>query len=118
MSIRRAIEASALPLDDITHEVDALVVALQGHAARAQRILEFLAEETPDELRERVRRRLTRLLEEMDHVVTTLQTVHAEILVTDGLEQGALAGQLSELRAKVQTVSAGLEEAFARASDR
>ena len=62
---------------------------------------------------ERLQRRLTRLLEEMDNVVTTLQTVQAELLVTDGLGQAELAGQVSALRENVQAVSAGLEDAFA-----
>ena len=61
---------------------------------------------------ERLQRRLTRLLEEMDNVVTTLQTVQAELLVTDGLGQAELAGQVSALRENVQAVSAGLEDAY------
>jgi hypothetical protein len=137
-AIRLAVEESASPLDDVAHEVEALVSALEGHAARAQRMWAFLAEESPAALRgrvarepsdavrtaleaklvalERLERRLNRLLEEMDHVVATLETVHAEILATDGLEQGTLAGQVSTLRENVQAVSAGLEDAFARAT--
>jgi len=125
-----------VPLDDVVSEVDALVLALEAHAARAQRIRDFLHDESPDDLRariaaepsdavkvaleaklsalERLQRRLTRLFEEMDHVVATLQTVHAEILVTDGLGQTELAGQVSVLRENVQAVSAGLEDAFAQ----
>ena len=54
----------------------------------------------------------------MDHVVATLQTVQAEILASDdleqaALEQGPLASQISELRLKVEVMSAGLEETFA-----
>jgi len=135
-SIRAAVEASTVPLDDVVSEVDALVLALEAHAARAQRIRDFLHDESPDDLRariaaepsdavkvaleaklsalERLQRRLTRLFEEMDHVVATLQTVHAEILVTDGLGQTELAGQVSVLRENVQAVSAGLEDAFAQ----
>ena len=111
------------------------MLALDGHASRAQRIRVFLAEESPAQLRERIarepsdavrtaleaklaaldrlQRRLTRLLEQMDHVVATLRTVHAEILAIEGLEPGTLAGQVSELRANVQIVLAGLEDAFA-----
>ena len=48
----------------------------------------------------------------MDNVVATLQTVHAEILAADGLEQSTLGGQVSALRENVQAVSAGLEDAF------
>ena len=120
--------------DDVIREVDALVIALQTHAERAQRMTDFLREESVDELAqriaaepsatvraaleakhaalERLQRRLTRLLEEMDNVVTTLQTVHAEILAVDGLEQSTLAGQVSVLRENVQAASAGLEDAF------
>ena len=83
---------------------------------RAQRIHVFLAEESPAELAARIARtppgaaqkaleakldalnrlqqRLDRLLGEMDHVVTTLQTVQAEILAERrAIEQGALAGR-------------------------
>lgn len=120
--------------DDVTREVDALVLALQGHAERAQRITDFLREESPAQVAERIavepshtvrtaleakhaalerlQRRLTRLLEEMDNVVTTLQIVQAELLVTDGLGQAELAGQVSALRENVQAVSAGLEDAY------
>jgi hypothetical protein len=112
-SIRHAIETSDSPLEEVTREIDVLVLALEGHAARAQRIHEFLAGDVAAEPRERVQRRLTQLFEEMDRVVVALQTVHAEILVTDGLEQSALAQQISDLRADVQAVSAGLEAAFA-----
>jgi hypothetical protein len=53
----------------------------------------------------------------MDHVVATLQTLHAEILSAEGiddvLEGRALASQVSELRAQVRIRTAGLEETFA-----
>ena len=50
----------------------------------------------------------------MDHVVATLQTVHAEILVTDGLEpERRSPARSAVLRENVQAVSAGLEDAFA-----
>jgi hypothetical protein len=99
----------------------------------------FLGQESPEELERRIseeprapvraaleakhtaltrlRDRLDGLLAEMDHVVATLQTVQPEILATDGIEQAleerALASQVSELRAKVRIMSAGLEESFA-----
>jgi hypothetical protein len=95
---------------DVTREVDALVFALQGHAERAQRICDFLAEKPaadPAALG-RLSARLDAMLTEMDQVVTTLQTVRAQLLATDGLEQELIA----DLRARVQAVSAGLEDAF------
>jgi hypothetical protein len=107
-AIHRAVEESGLGLDDVTQEVDALVLALQGHAARAQRIADFRSDEAPDAVRERMRARLTRLLDEMDHVVTALRTLHAEILIADDLD----GDQIVALRDGVQAVSAGLEAAF------
>jgi hypothetical protein len=116
-AIRAAIAESRSPLDDVTGEVDALVAAIEAHAVRAQRIHGFLADEgavaaDPDSLA-RVRQRLDRLLAEMDQVVGALRTVQAEILASDGIEEAALASQVFELRARVQTTSEGLEEAFA-----
>jgi hypothetical protein len=61
----------------------------------------------------RLQQRLDGLLAELDHVVLTLQTVQAEILATDGLDDRLLAGQVSDLRENVQLMAAGLEEAFA-----
>jgi hypothetical protein len=134
-SIRAAIADTPSALEDVSAEVDALVVAMQADAVRAQRIHEFLAQESPAELDQRiagersdavrvaleskreavarVQQRLDRLLAELDHVVVTLQTVEAEILATGGLDDRALAGQVSELRVNVQLMAEGLEEAFA-----
>jgi hypothetical protein len=108
-AIHRAVEESGLGLDDVTQEVDALVLALQGHAARAQRIADFRSDDAPDAIRERMRTRLTRLLDEMNHVVTALRTLHAEILLADDLD----GDQIVALRSRVQAAAAALEEAFA-----
>jgi hypothetical protein len=134
-SIHEAIAGSASPLVDVASEVDALVAAMQTDALRAQRIHEFLAADPPAALERRIgsepsdavraalsakrdavlrlQQRLDRLLSELDHVVVTLQTVQAEILATDGLDDRALAGQVSEVRVNAQLIAAGLEEAFA-----
>jgi hypothetical protein len=133
-SIRAAIEGNRSPLEDVSAEVDALVRAMQADAVRAQRIHEFLAQESPAEIERRMReeneavraalgakldavnrlkQRLDGMLAELDHVVVTLQTVQAEILATDGLDDRLLAGQVSDLRENVQVMAAGLEEAFA-----
>jgi hypothetical protein len=138
-AIHAAIDSSRSPLAGVAVEVDALLAAMNADAARAQRIHGFLAGESLQALRRRIeqedrphvrsalegkltaltrlRGRLDDLLAEMDHVVATLQTVQAEILAADDLEQAAhdelLAGRVSELRAQVEIVSAGLEESFA-----
>jgi chromosome segregation ATPase len=138
-SIQAALEASRSPLAGVSREVDALVAAIEADAVRAQRIHSFLDEESPAELERRIgeearapvrealeakaraltrlQERLDRLLAEMDHAITAVQTVHAEILAADdldhGIDDGALADQVSELRAKVQIMSTGLDEALA-----
>jgi hypothetical protein len=137
-AIHAAIDSSRSPLAGVAGEVDALLAAMNADAGRAQRIHGFLAGESLPALRRRIeqeerahvrsalegkltaltrlRGRLDDLLAEMDHVVATLQTVQAEILAADDLEQAAhdeaLAGRVSELRAQVEIVSAGLEESF------
>jgi hypothetical protein len=66
----------------LMHEVEALVEALRPSVAQAQRIDDALLRSTGP-ARERLRARLDQLLDEIDQVVATLETVHAEILVSD-----------------------------------
>lgn len=137
-AIHEAIAGAGIPLDDVGREVDALVSAIAADAARAQRMhLFLLGEEEPDALERRIaaapraevrvaleakraaletlRRRFEALMSEIDRAVATLETVQAQILATGdrALEERRLAGQVSELRARVEVVSAGLDEAFA-----
>ena len=132
---REAIRASGWP--DLDEEVEVLVEALETHALSAQRIHAFLAERPLRELEQRIARhtaapdalkaqlralerlhdRLDDLLSEMDNVVAALETMHAELLVADVVEQQASARRLAELRTNVQLRSAGMEEAFAETRD-
>ena len=118
-SIRTTMAASPTPLADVEHEVRELLAAIETDARRAQRIHEFLAGEPParepraEAALTRLRQRLDGLLSGMDHVVTTLQIVQAEILAHDGVEQRALASQVAELRDKVRILATGLEDSFA-----
>jgi hypothetical protein len=137
-AIRAAVVESELPLGDVVEEIDTLVTALEAQALRAQRIDEFLAHRSPESLRRRIaeersppvaaaldaqlqaltrlRQRHADLLAEMDHVVASLETVHAEVLAVEGvddvIERRAVASQVLQLRTNVQLVSEGLEEAF------
>ncbi len=137
-AVRAAAAASPSPLEDVGAEVDLLVAAVRADAVRAQRIHEFLSRESPDALRrrlagepradvraaleaklsalDRLQGQLDDALAGMDQVVATVQTVHAEILAADGLlrrpERDDMAGQVSELRVRVQTRAEGLEEVF------
>jgi uncharacterized protein YhaN len=135
-AIHEAIADAPYAFSDVSHEVDALVSAMEADALRAQRIWEFLAgQESATSLEQRIaaeenppvraaleskqrafgrlRERLSGLMAEMDQVVATLQTVQAEIFAADELSEQELAGQVSELRERVQLVAAGLEEAYA-----
>jgi hypothetical protein len=136
-SIHEAIAASAIPLEDVGMEIDALVAAIAADAGRAQRMHLFLLGQEPAAALEqriarephepvraalgakrdalaRLRERFDALMSEMDRAVLTLQTMQAQIVSAGdrALEQGRLAGQISELRVGVELVSAGLEEAF------
>ncbi|HYI17955.1 MAG TPA: hypothetical protein VD836_04565 [Solirubrobacteraceae bacterium] len=137
-AVRSATAASPSPLEDVGGEVDLLVAAVRTDAARAQSIHEFLSRESPDALRrrlageprgdvraalevqlsalDRLQGQLDDALAGMDQVIATVRTVHAEILAADGLlrrpERDEMAGQVSELRMRVQTRAEGLEEVF------
>ncbi len=63
-------------------EVDALVEALRPTVAQTQRINDALLTSSGP-ARDRLQARLIQLLDEIDQVVATLETVHAEILVAD-----------------------------------
>jgi hypothetical protein len=140
-AIQEAIADAPYAFSDVRHEVDLLVAAMEADAQRAQRIWEFLAgqesaaslerriaAEENDSVRAaleakqrsfgRLRERLSGLMAELDQVVATLQTVQAEIFAADEVEERALAGQVSELRERVQVVAAGLEEAYAETRSR
>jgi len=136
-AIHEAIAASAVPLDDVADEVDALVDAIAADAERAQRMHSYLLGQQPADALERriasepdaelraaleakrdalggLRRRFGALLSEIDRSIAALETMQAQMLETGdrALAELQLAGHVSELRARVELVSAGLEEAF------
>jgi hypothetical protein len=123
-SVREAVRESELPLDDVTGEVDALVAMIEANAARADRMHRFLAEHplpaaAPEAQRlavGRLEERHRELLGEIDRAASALDTVHAEVLAAEGLDElgarQALAGRVAELQTKVRIVSDGLDEAF------
>jgi hypothetical protein len=126
-----AVKASGWPALDA--EVDALVAALEDHAQSAQRIHAFLAERPRRELERRIARhpgspvalcrqlsaldrlqaRLDDLLDEMDGATAALDTLHAEVLAAGAVDSRTAARRVAELRASVELISDGLEEAFA-----
>lgn len=123
-AVRAAVCESALPLADVTTEVEELVGLIERRAVRADRMHRFLAERPPPAAAlepgrqplARLERLHAELLAEMDRAVSALGMVHAEVLAADGLaERGArrmLIDQVVELQGRVRLVSDGLEEAF------
>jgi hypothetical protein len=123
-AIREAVRDAELPLGDVTEEVDALVGLIERQAARADRMQRYLAEHAlPPSAPEaqllalgRLRTRHEELLDEIRRAGSALDTVHAEVLAADGLEQRAareaLAGRVADLQVKVRVVSDGVDEAF------
>jgi hypothetical protein len=95
LAARAAIARDSSPL---LPEVDSLVAALRPTFEQAQRIHDALAT-GPRGGRERLQARLEHLLDEIEKVVSTLETVHAELLVSDGLEHDEL---IAELRARLE----------------
>jgi hypothetical protein len=123
-AVREAVRESALPLDDVTGEVDALVALIERDAARADRMHRYLAEhplaagapEAQRRAQARLEERHRELLAEIDRAASALDTVHAEVLAADGLAElearQALAGRVADLQTRVRVVSAGLDDAF------
>jgi hypothetical protein len=146
-SIDEALTASDASLDNVASEVDELVSGMNTIAARADRVHDYLERCDPGALRrriatlrsvqapddtqlqtqaalegqletvERLRRHLDRFLAEMDHVVASLEAMHAEVVsisaVGEEARQVALASQVRELRDEVGAVSEGVHEAYA-----
>jgi hypothetical protein len=94
LAARAAIARDSSPL---LPEADSLVDALRPTFAQLQRIHDALAT-GPKAGRERLQARYEHLLDELDQAVATLETVHAELLVNDGLEHDEL---VAELRARL-----------------
>lgn len=82
LAARAAIRRDGTGSPLLAREVDALVEALRATVERAQRIHDALGARSAT-TRERLQARLDQLLDEIDQVVATLETVHAEILVAD-----------------------------------
>jgi hypothetical protein len=145
--IERAIVDADLPAGDIREEVGELLATLTPIAVRADRVADYLAAHPAREVEARIAalgggtgadttrartiaaledqlaaiRRLRgqheQLLGEMDHVVASLEALHAEVVTLGAAEdewhQREVVGQVRALREGVQLMSGGMEEAYA-----
>lgn len=136
-AITRTIADSDLSWADVRAEVAALVAALEAAARRAQRLYVYLAaqdaaaistridqlqrahqDETAGALRTQLAelQRLDEMLHsaygEMEQVNASLRTVHARLVgaavSSEAAQEGDIAGDVRELRERVETLTTGL----------
>ena len=140
--IRDAIERAELPYEEVSHEVDRFIPAMEDGARRAQLLYEALAESPPSSVERRlaevrdepskaeltaalesqlaVLRRmegqLQRFYDEMERVLVELDTVRGNLVSvsasTEAANQEQLAGDVRALREEVGAVAAGMSEAY------
>lgn len=143
--IERAVTGSDLPFTDVTAEVDALVQAVRSSAERANVVYQYLAEQDPQAIEQRIAQvkdsspqlvaslqevlqtqrelgeKLKAFYNDMEQTLAALGTIHAQIIrasVADaGQRQAEIAGQVRELRDEVSVLEAGMSEAYAQAPD-
>ena len=139
--IREAIAASELPLTEIAGEVDRLVRALESTAGRAQTLWDYLSTQDPDRIRARITQlersgdpsvapvaaalgeqvqaldalaaQLQRFFTQMEHMVASLGSMHAQLLrmtmASQSEGESELADEARELREEVNALAEGIE---------
>jgi chromosome segregation ATPase len=140
--IRDAIDRAELPYEEVSHEVDRFIPAMEDGARRAQLLYEALAESPPAAVERRlaevrgdqskaelaaalesqlaVQRRmegqLQRFYDEMERILVELDTVRGNLVSvsasTERANQEQLAGDVRALREEVGAVAAGLSAAY------
>jgi hypothetical protein len=145
--IEEAIADAELPAVAIRDEVAELVAALAPTAARADRVADYLAGHPAAEVERRIaqlgrtaggdptrartvaaledqlvaiarlRAQYGQLMGQIDHVVASLEALHAEVVTLGAAEdewhQRNVVGQVRALRDGVNVLSGGMEEAYA-----
>jgi hypothetical protein len=145
--IDKTTDTSDVPLGDMVDEVDDLVAAMTSIAGHANRVHDYLETRDPDHLRrriatlrgienpdgtqlrtlsalqdqlraiERLSENLNRFLGEMDHLVASLEAMHAQVVTMstapDAVARDDVADQVRDLREQVTLMSDGVDEAFA-----
>jgi len=147
--IREAISRSDLPLTEVGGEVEGLVRAMETTAGRAQTLWDYLATQDPERIRGRMEElrlrggeqgrpivaalgeqlealetlnvQLQRFYAQMEHIVASLSTMHAQLLrmsvVSESEGERALAGQARELREEVNLLAQGMSEVYEQAEE-
>ncbi|MDQ3870117.1 MAG: hypothetical protein M3301_00690 [Chloroflexota bacterium] len=147
--IRKAIARSELPLTEVGREVEGLVRAMEATAGRAQTLWEYLGTQDTERIRRRMEElrarggeqgrpivmalgeqlealetltaQLERFYAQMEHIVASLSTMHAQLLrmsVASEIEdERALAGQARELREEVNLLAQGMSEVYEQAEE-
>ncbi len=147
--IREAIARSDLPLTEVGGEVEGLVRAMETTAGRAQTLWDYLATQDPERIRGRMEElrlrggeqgrpivaalgeqlealetlnvQLQRFYAQMEHIVASLSTMHAQLLrmsvVSESEGERALAGQARELREEVNLLAQGMSEVYEQAEE-
>ena len=116
-AIHRTITQGELSFSDVSSEVDGLIEAIERTARRAQRLSEHLVERR-GEASPRLKERWAAYNEEMREVVAALRDVHDGLveasLADEEARDAQLAGDLRDLRARVDAVTEGLGEVYGR----
>ena len=114
-AIDKTIRESDLGFDTVAEEVDALMAAVEATARRAQRVHDHLMQR-PSGTAQGLRQKLRDYHDEMAAVVGALRDIHDRLveasLANEEERDAQLAGDVRDLRARVDAVTAGLGEAY------
>jgi hypothetical protein len=145
--IRQTIEGADMEMGEVSTEVDGLVANLEKSAQRAQVVYDYLSEQDsrtldrrakeleraqdPDsrraaaalrdqmKLAQELEATLHRFYAQMDHAVTSLQTIRGELVrisvAGEDEHQAQTAERVRNLREEVGAMADGMREAYARA---
>ncbi|HEX8123557.1 MAG TPA: hypothetical protein VF549_20065 [Solirubrobacteraceae bacterium] len=114
-AIDRTIAQSDLPFQTVAEEVDALLGGIEATARRAQRVHDHLMTR-PQGTAQGLRSKLRGYHDEMAAVVRALRDVHDRLVEASLANQeerdSQLAGDVRDLRARVDAATEGLGEAY------
>lgn len=141
--ITQTIANADLPFDEVGGEVDRLVVAMEATAKRAQLVRDYLDTQDIPGIEERLARasgdtaaalrdqlavlnslveQLRRFHDEMEQVNAALGAMHARLVGAAVASQASadaeLAGDVRDLRQRVDTLTEGIAEAYAATGSR
>ncbi|HEX8084773.1 MAG TPA: hypothetical protein VF529_10830 [Solirubrobacteraceae bacterium] len=114
-AIDRTIAQADLPFESVAQEVDQLLAAVEATARRAQRVHDHLMQRPPGTA-QGLRSKLRGYHDEMAEVVRAMRDVHDRLveasLANEEDRDAQLAGDVRDLRARVDAATEGLGEAY------